>query len=335
MGGNMGTSTPYIEIIQPLPDPENWNYLYNENPMYVNGQRVTATLDGFAVPLSFALDRLRGGSATIDSIIGISGTSLGFNWVDVPDRFGPGTAGKNGDGTIVGTVNIGIGHWEPTWTNSWSFGIAIVPPPPSPPPVQLETKPKKKKPVKKKSIGITPQQVTNALAECIASFWSVVAGLNSIVATLKGSPGEASLTYIDGDGIIRTNTVVNSLKYTGSQLRYISDSILAGQFLPKMTGSVNGITITNGPLTVSGQTFYFSPLENYTASNRDKQNGNFPVLATEIGSFFSTQIHELGNSIAYLTGVEIGDPTGNNPTKDPDSGYQLQKCVADKLTGGK
>jgi hypothetical protein len=53
MGGNMGTSTPYIEIIQPLPDPENWNYLYNESPMYVNGQKVRFTLDGISISQSY------------------------------------------------------------------------------------------------------------------------------------------------------------------------------------------------------------------------------------------------------------------------------------------
>jgi hypothetical protein len=51
LGGNVGLSTPYIELTTfPAPDViPSWDYLYEEHPMYVNGRRVTTTLDGLAI----------------------------------------------------------------------------------------------------------------------------------------------------------------------------------------------------------------------------------------------------------------------------------------------
>jgi hypothetical protein len=60
-GGNMGISTPYITINPLPPDPENWNYLYNESPMYVNGQRVSFTLDGISITQSYAMMYIESG----------------------------------------------------------------------------------------------------------------------------------------------------------------------------------------------------------------------------------------------------------------------------------
>ncbi len=50
------------------------------------------------------------------------------------------------------------------------------------------------------------------------------------------------------------------------------------------------------------------------------------------GNFLGTQIHELGNSIASITGWDIGDKTASNPGDD-DSGIQLQGCVWLKFGG--
>ncbi|HSE37742.1 MAG TPA: hypothetical protein VLG74_10590, partial [Blastocatellia bacterium] len=104
-------------------------------------------------------------------------------------------------------------------------------------------------------------------------------------------------------------------------------------------GTVRGLTSTGGPsgstvawTDINGHFSYtFNPYENYTASNRDEMSGGrFPALSAAVGPYTDTQIHELGNSIAEITGKYVGDPDA----KDTDSGEALEKCVAGKLTGG-
>lgn len=65
MGSNAGTSTPYVEPIQYNPDPDYPNLLlfYDDAPQYVNGQRLTCTLDGMSVGCGQAMSMLNNGSA--------------------------------------------------------------------------------------------------------------------------------------------------------------------------------------------------------------------------------------------------------------------------------
>jgi YD repeat-containing protein len=65
-GGNMGLATPYLEINPNPPNPDlPWlRTLGEESPTYVNGQRVTYVLDGFAVSRSIADSLLQAGVAT-------------------------------------------------------------------------------------------------------------------------------------------------------------------------------------------------------------------------------------------------------------------------------
>ncbi|MEJ7860897.1 MAG: hypothetical protein WKF90_04585 [Pyrinomonadaceae bacterium] len=68
LGGNVGLSTPYIYLTGGSgyprePEIPTLQRLSDESPMYVNGQRVTATLDGIEVSVSFALSALASGSA--------------------------------------------------------------------------------------------------------------------------------------------------------------------------------------------------------------------------------------------------------------------------------
>src|ERR1041385_1795197 len=106
-------------------------------------------------------------------------------------------------------------------------------------------------------------------------------------------------------------------------------------------GTVRGFTSTGGPggstiawTDINGSFSYtFNPYENFTASDRDKMSGGrYPVLSAAVGPYTDPQIHELGNSIAEITGKYVGDPSEN--AKDHDSGEALEKCVAGKLTGG-
>ncbi|MGH9949793.1 MAG: hypothetical protein ACRD6X_21705, partial [Pyrinomonadaceae bacterium] len=61
MGGNMGLETPYIEP-EPPPEPTEESPFFEVNdldPQYVNGQRVTMTLQGLTLigPVASALFR--------------------------------------------------------------------------------------------------------------------------------------------------------------------------------------------------------------------------------------------------------------------------------------
>ncbi len=67
LGGNVGLSTPYIQIAEEPPPPVEPEYpslrnLFEESPMMVNGQKVTATLDGMEISWS-SLRSMAGGDA--------------------------------------------------------------------------------------------------------------------------------------------------------------------------------------------------------------------------------------------------------------------------------
>jgi hypothetical protein len=106
--------------------------------------------------------------------------------------------------------------------------------------------------------------------------------------------------------------------------------------LPVEKGSsLNGITF---PASVNvrlpgGGEINLNPYTNYTANNRERARSYFNGLAGRIGTFQYTQIHELGNSIAAISGVDVGIST--DTSGDGDSGQQLVECMADKLTKGK
>ena len=64
MGSNVGLYTPYIELIQPIePEYPSLQPLNMDMPVYVDGQRVTATLDGMEIPIGMVLGMMQNGSA--------------------------------------------------------------------------------------------------------------------------------------------------------------------------------------------------------------------------------------------------------------------------------
>lgn len=96
LGGNVGTSTPYIEIIQPYePSPEYpmLQMYLDDAPMYVNGQRVSATLDGMPIGIGRAMSMLENGSAIPAALAmwqgvpGFSFQSHGMGMFTVSDVF--------------------------------------------------------------------------------------------------------------------------------------------------------------------------------------------------------------------------------------------------------
>lgn len=64
MGSNVGLLSPYIEIeLGSQPEYPMLLEMFADSPMYVNGQRVTCSLDGFGIPCGRAMEMLETGSA--------------------------------------------------------------------------------------------------------------------------------------------------------------------------------------------------------------------------------------------------------------------------------
>ena len=68
LGNNVGTTTPYVnDLIEYNPDPQYPMLLpiEDDEPTYVNGQRTTCTVDGFAIGCSRAFAMVEMGSAAV------------------------------------------------------------------------------------------------------------------------------------------------------------------------------------------------------------------------------------------------------------------------------
>lgn len=115
-----------------------------------------------------------------------------------------------------------------------------------------------------------------------------------------------------------------------------NDLSFFGELAGIQAGPARGRTFTTQTLTwtdmMGNQSMAVSPYENYTASNITPGKSSYHVLENFAGSFVENQIHELANSIAYITGKDIGNDKDNI---DQDSGRKLSLCVEGKLTGGK
>jgi len=117
MGSNVGTTTPYIIDFQPYQPPEEYPFLqslYEDSPQYVNGQRLSCSLNGFGISCARAFDALQSGSAIIGNIAqyrnAVSTLGIGGTIVEVPETPGTGNGCENGgcpdvlNGAVV-TVN--------------------------------------------------------------------------------------------------------------------------------------------------------------------------------------------------------------------------------------
>ena len=126
MGGNVGTTTPYLEILQPYEPPQEFPDLLPmtmDSPLYVNGQQVTCSLDGMAIGCAQAFRGL-GTSSDIDfanSDLSVL-RGLGIWWREVwstreigPDPNAPGSP----EFTITTTETRFVGY-EYFGNVSWS-----------------------------------------------------------------------------------------------------------------------------------------------------------------------------------------------------------------------
>ncbi len=124
---NVGLSTPYFEILPPFePQPEYPMLLpyYDDAPMWVNGQRLTCTLDGMAIGCSQAFSML-GHSADIDyrhtdpmvlSQLGIFRSPI-YGSRDFDDPTVGGGSGSDDD-----PIRIGVG--TETYFIGWEYHIS-------------------------------------------------------------------------------------------------------------------------------------------------------------------------------------------------------------------
>lgn len=139
LGGNAGLTSPYIQIITPAPEYPSQREMSAEMPMYVNGQQVTATMDGMAVPLSFALSALSGGSAIPAALapyqhlpgFNFQSNGLGIFNVSIPRQVGWNVT-YNGANDTRGTASpVYVGSYNFTWNitvEPYSLQTKPVPP---------------------------------------------------------------------------------------------------------------------------------------------------------------------------------------------------------------
>lgn len=113
LGGNVGLSTPYIVFNPPPIEPEypTLQQLFEDAPMYINGQRITCNLDGLTIGCGLAFASLSNGSAVPSDIVQFNNTvfglGLGGSYVEIPGgSTGSGQATITNGTTVNGVVNV-------------------------------------------------------------------------------------------------------------------------------------------------------------------------------------------------------------------------------------
>jgi hypothetical protein len=134
---------------------------------------------------------------------------------------------------------------------------------------------------------------------------------------------------------LNSNPAVSLVKFDPSSqghsgsatVNYFDNTAPGKHGVYEVKNNVTKYNFATSPQHAMGFTNPSSPFTNYTISDRDDHNSFDTGLQCIVGGFISTQIHELGNSIAWGSGNDIG----HSRDTDPDSGYQLQQCVEKEL----
>lgn len=143
------------------------------------------------------------------------------------------------------------------------------------------------------------------LNDCSEKLFGVT--VTSFTPSNKGSNG--SFTGFGPDSFSNGGnnakiTVTNDVnKYSSSQALTIANAALIANGQPKLPANT----------FVYGFTDSSSPYTNFTSNN---------VKSTVV--ILKTQIHELGNSLRYITGAANNDKAKG---RDPDAGNRLENCV--------
>src|SRR6266403_1726835 len=148
------------------------------------------------------------------------------------------------------------------------------------------------------------------LAKCVQDLFGVtVTQFNESVQGTNGTFLGRGPDTLSNGGNNANITVTNDVnRYSGEGLKALRDS-RGNPPLPQ------GIT------ALAGLTLYDTPYTNYTANNLSQLNQPASMAA-------ETQVHELGNSLHYITGAAFNPATV--PESDKDAGQLLEDCVRNK-----
>jgi hypothetical protein len=302
LGGNVGFSTPYVELIpNPPSDLPDWSYLYNENPLRINGQTVSFTMDGMSLPIAMnpsmlasILSRLRNGAIEVESVSGFGISpmgGLGVIRVDLPD--GGGSDLENNVVTIQERYYLEVMSTGDSWNPSSAIMMRELEPPP-PPPDELN---------KGKKASISLSKVN----KCLTDMFN---GLISNIDIEEGKDGhKATITATLPTDKPAVFTFTTKFDRTGEDLATLYNNENGGVRF----------------LTQSGYT--------------TKRRKDFNWIAKEVLEskytligFQALYLHELGNMIANVFNMpnwedSYGAENTKYGTDDPDIGQKLENCI--------
>jgi RHS repeat-associated protein len=155
--------------------------------------------------------------------------------------------------------------------------------------------------------GSTRYVNPKVLAKCIRDLFGVTTSqfTESVEGTNGSFTGQGPDTLSNG-GNNANITVTNDVKsYSGEGLKALRDS-RGNPPLPEGTTALAGLTL------------FDQPYVNYTANNLSQLNQPASMAA-------ETQVHELGNSLHFITGAAFNPATV--PGSDKDAGQALENCV--------
>jgi hypothetical protein len=307
MSNNVGTASPYLEnltiLYEPSADYPNLRMSFDDSPMYVDGQRVTATMDGMSVSLSMAVNALHSGSARVDPFgPALSGqlASL-FGVIAVYNGDGPGSVDL---ANRIVTTQAGTTSYIMVGLPGTSFGFGM--PPIRPPGTgggggggddTDET-----------NTGDKAKFSKEKFNECVKKL-----GVTGDYAFNRSVGGSFVGTYYDSSSI-----------EAGSKSISVNTSI--ERHSRALAGDLNKATGDNWK-NQSGITLRNSPGLNWIASN--VANG---AEYSDVG-VLALWVHELGNALAVQ--MEISKPFSGyaeenarvGVTDDADFGQTLETCV--------
>lgn len=157
--------------------------------------------------------------------------------------------------------------------------------------------------------GGGPRRFVNkkVLAKCLKDHFGVT--MTQFTESTQGTngsfTGQGPDTLSNGGNDTSIHVTNDIQTYSGEKLKALRDS-RGNPPLPQGTTALDGLTL------------YDQPYVNYTANNLSQLNQSASIAA-------ETQVHELGNSMHFITGAAFNPATV--PGSDRDAGQALENCV--------
>ncbi len=148
------------------------------------------------------------------------------------------------------------------------------------------------------------------LAKCVKDLFGVITTqfTESAQGTNGSFTGQGPDTLSNGGNDTSIHVTNDIQTYSGEGLKALRDS-RGNPPLPQGTTAVAGLTLWDQPYV------------NYTANNLSQLNQPASMAA-------ETQVHELGNSLHYITGAAFNPATV--PGSDKDAGQAVENCVRNR-----